>query len=208
MATDDNALTAPVDSSGGPDIPGAVMNIIAPPHEPGDGPPRSVPHWTGWLLVGLGLVTLPWIAGLAEVLPTKSIAAHYDVSWVGFDILLCAMLLRTGWALLRDRRYVEITAAMTSVLLVVDSWFDVITSPTVREFEVALVMAVVVQLPLATFCLWVAGRVEFEQNRRIRIMAETLRRLTRRRDRLADPGPRRWKAQGLATGRKGHSSEG
>lgn len=141
------------------------------------GPPQAVPHWTGWLLLALALFTLPWIAGLAVALPSKSEAAHYDVSWTGFDILLFVVLLRTGWSLLRHRAYVEVTAAMAGTLLVVDSWFDVMSAPTPSEFWTALGMAVLIQLPLAAFCLWIAGRVEFERRRRSDLMISIVRRL-------------------------------
>ena len=119
-------------------------------------PPRNVPHWTGWLLLALGVFTLPWTANLAVYLPDKSEAAHYNASWVGFDLLLCALLIRTGWSLLRRRAYVEVTAAMTAVMLFIDAWFDVLSAPTAKEFAIALVLASCAEVPLAVFCLWVS----------------------------------------------------
>ena len=140
-------------------------------------PPRNVPRWTGWLLLALGVITLPWTANLAVYLPDKSEAAHYNASWVGFDLLLCALLIRTGWSLLRHRAYVEVTAAMTAVMLFIDAWFDVLSAPTAKEFAIALTLALVAELPLAAFCLWVALRAEYERRRREELMSTVARRL-------------------------------
>lgn len=148
-----------------------------------DPPPRAVPHWTGWLLLVLGVFTLPWTANLAVALPDKSEAAHYNVSWVGFDLILCALLFRTGWSLLYHRTYVEVTAAMAGVVLIIDAWFDVMSAPDTADFVRALVLALCVEIPLAVFCLWVAVRVEHERRRRSELMVATVRRLTGRRRR-------------------------
>jgi hypothetical protein len=147
---------------------------------PVEAPPRAVPHWTGWLLLALGVFTLPWAANLAIDLPAKAEAAHYKASWVGFDLLLCALLLRTGWSLLRHRAYVEVTAAMTAVVLVIDAWFDVLSASNSDDFTTALALALCVELPLAAFCLWVAARVEFERRRRAELMSAVVRRLVGR----------------------------
>jgi len=143
----------------------------------GVSPPRNVPHWTGWLLLALGVFTLPWTANLAADLPDKSEAAHYNASWVGFDLLLCALLIRTGWSLLRRRAYVEVTAAMTAVMLFMDAWFDVLSAPTTKEFVVALTLALCVEVPLGVFCLWVSVRAEYERRRREELMSAAVRRL-------------------------------
>lgn len=140
-------------------------------------PPRNVPHWTGWLLLVLGTFTLPWTANLAVYLPDKSEAAHYNASWVGFDLLLCALLIRTGWSLLRHRAYVEVTAAMTAVMLFIDAWFDVLSAPTFDEFVVAAVLAACAELPLAGFCLWISVRAEYERRRREKLMSAMIQRL-------------------------------
>ena len=154
------------DRANGTTVDGAVVT-----------PPRNVPHWTGWLLLALGVFTLPWTANLAIDLPDKSEAAHYNASWVGFDLLLCALLIRTGWSLLRRRAYVEVTAAMTAVMLFIDAWFDVLSAPTAKEFAVALALALCVELPLGFFCLWVSVRAEYERRRREELMSTVVQRL-------------------------------
>lgn len=148
--------------------------------------PKVVPRWCGVLLVVLGLLTLPWIAGLAVVLPSSSRAAHYDVSWAGFDLLLCALLLRTGWSALRRREQSELTAAMAGTLLIVDAWFDVLGAPDTGQFLIALAMAVFVELPLAGLCLWISGRVDAARRRREAALISALwRRMAASRHRSA-----------------------
>ncbi|MBS2963166.1 hypothetical protein KGA66_08925 [Actinocrinis puniceicyclus] len=156
-------------------------------------PAKTVPRWCGVLLLVLGMLTLPWIAGLAVVLPSSARSAHYDVSWAGFDLLLCVMLLRTGWSALRRREQSELTAAMAGTLLIVDAWFDVLSAPDTAQFLVALAMAVFVELPLAALCLWLSGRVDAARRRREAQLAAALwrrvggrGRFSRRRSAQAD----------------------
>jgi hypothetical protein len=139
-------------------------------------PGQVVPRWCAVLLLALGLFTLPWIAGMAVVLPTSARAAHYDLSWAGFDVALCLLLLRTGWSALRDRPSTGLSAAMAGSLLVVDAWFDVMTASTTVDILVAVGMAVCVELPLAVLCLWIAGHVQSELR-----LAGARRRPARRR---------------------------
>lgn len=152
-------------------------------------PTRIVPRWIGVLMIAAGMLLLPWVAGLAFVLPTRHEAAHYDASWIGFDIVLCAMLLRTGWLGQKGREHIELSAAITGTLLLVDAWFDVVTADNEHELMVALVLAIGGEIPLAVFCLWIAGRVEFRRQRRAEAMARLLRqRLVRRtQDDCASP---------------------
>jgi hypothetical protein len=138
-------------------------------------PRPIVPRWAGWLMIAAAGLMLPWVAGLALVLPTRHEAAHYDASWIGFDIALCAMLLRTGWLGQKGREHIELSAAITGTLLLVDAWFDVVTADSRHEFAVALILAVFAEIPLAVFCLWIAGRVEFRRQRRARATAWLLR---------------------------------
>ncbi|MGI8334877.1 hypothetical protein ACRYCC_33405 [Actinomadura scrupuli] len=142
---------------------------------------RVVPRWIGCVIIATGIVMLPWVAGLAVFLPDRHEAADYGTSWVGFDLLLCAVLLRTGWLAWRGREHIELTAAMTGTLLVVDAWFDVMTSSNASEFRTALLLAIFAELPMAAFCLWIAGRVEFRRQERARIMGRLVRRLRHER---------------------------
>jgi hypothetical protein len=144
-------------------------------------PTRVVPRWIGWLVIAAGALMLPWVAGLAFILPTRHEAAHYGFSWIGFDLALCGMLIRTGWLAQKGREHIELSAAMTGTLLLVDAWFDVVTADSHRELAIALVLAFVAELPLAAFCLWIAGRVEFRRQQRAEAMSRLLRQWSARR---------------------------
>ena len=170
------------DSGTSPDG-GSLESELLPPMagELGLSPLEVLPRWTGRLLLVLGFLTLPWIVALAEELPSRAEAAHYDVSWAGFDVMLCALLIRTGWSAMRKREHIELTAGMTGALLVVDAWFDVTSAATRGQFDAALAMALCVELPLAAFCLWIAGRVEFARRKRSERLVALVRRLETRR---------------------------
>jgi hypothetical protein len=144
-------------------------------------PTRVVPRWIGWLVIAMGALMLPWVAGLVFILPTRHEAANYGFSWIGFDLALCGMLIRTGWLAQKGREHIELTAAITGTLLVVDAWFDVVTADSHREFAIALILALGAELPLAAFCLWIAGRVEFRRQRRAEAMSKLIRQWMARR---------------------------
>lgn len=114
-----------------------------------------------FLLMAFGL--LFWVAYLAVKLPTHKVAFHYDIAWVGFDCGLAAALLVTGALVLRRSPHVILPAAGTAALLLADAWFDVVTSRG-EALALAVVLAMLVELPLAALALTVALR--------------TLRRLT------------------------------
>lgn len=113
----------------------------------------------GHLYLLAALVLVPWVAYLAVVLPDRQVAANYDLAWVGFDIGLVVALLVTGVLIVRRSPWVVVTAASTAALLATDAWFDVVTSPHGAARLTALVLALVVELPLAALSLAVAVRV-------------------------------------------------
>ncbi|ETA71127.1 hypothetical protein [Actinospica robiniae] len=155
-------------------------NLHADGYAP-DAPSRPlIPRWCSVLLLALGAVTLPWTAGLAVVLPSSERTAHYDVSWAGFDLMLCALLLYTGWNTLRRREQSELSAAMTGTLLIVDAWFDVLGAPDTDQFLTALAMALLVELPLAGFCFWITKHVDAVRVQRESALSHSLRRVAQR----------------------------
>ena len=103
-------------------------------------------------LIGLGLV--PWAIWLTTVLPSHEVADHWDLAWGGFDLLLAAALLATAVAAWRGSPLLEAAAACTGTLLIVDAWFDLLTSGD-HDLPYAIVLAIVAELPLAAFCLWI-----------------------------------------------------
>jgi hypothetical protein len=186
-ASEDAETTGFPSGSDGPLVP---ENTRVPQPEPRSVLPRGViPRWCGIFLLVLGVLTLPWTAGLAVTLPSSERSAHYDVSWTGFDLMLCALLLRTGWTAMRRREQSELSAAMTGTLLVIDAWFDVLGAPDTTQFLVALAMALCVELPLAGFCFWMAKHVDTARLRRESVLTSAVRRIaSRRRSRFSGEG--------------------
>lgn len=100
------------------------------------------------LVVGSAVVLVPWIAYLAITLPPRYVADNWDVTWVGFDVLLLVMMVATAVLGYLRRQMLVMTAFATGVLLVCDAWFDVVTAHG-NDQTWSVVSAVVIELPLA-----------------------------------------------------------
>lgn len=87
-----------------------------------------VVRWAGPAFALFSLILLPWIAYLAYTLPSRQVSADYDIAWADFDIVLLLALASTGYFALRRSRYLATAAAAAAALLVVDAWFDVMTT--------------------------------------------------------------------------------
>jgi hypothetical protein len=115
-------------------------------------------------------VLIPWTVYLGLSLPSRQLSPHYNIAWVGFDVLLIAALGATGYFALRGSRYLAITAAAASALLIVDAWFDIMTSPR-RQIPEAIILAAFVELPLAAVCAWLSYHTEHLTARGITLFA-------------------------------------
>jgi hypothetical protein len=110
---------------------------------------RARYRWPAYVLMGGGVLLLPWLVLLAVTLPTQTLA------WVGLDAMEAGGLIVTGLLVLRRHPLRAATAAMTATLLLVDAWFDITTS-TGSDLAVAVILAVLAELPLAALCATVA----------------------------------------------------
>jgi hypothetical protein len=122
------------------------------------GPRGRVARWVATVYVGFAVALIPWVIYLALVLPRRNLNEHYDLTWVGFDCLLVAALARTGYLALKRRPLIAVSAAATATLLVVDVWFDVMTAEGAQARGEAVVIAVLVELPLAAVSAAIARR--------------------------------------------------
>ena len=123
-------------------------------------------RWAGPLFVLFALIMVPWTVYIGESLPQRQLSPHYDVSWAGFDLMLLAALAATAVFALRRSRYLSLAATATAVLLVVDAWFDLMTTPS-GQLAQSIVLAVLVELPLAAVCTWLALHTQELTERRI-----------------------------------------
>src|SRR5450432_2299264 len=89
-------------------------------------------HWltrlAGPLFAILSILLIPWIAFIALVLPSRQLSENYDLAWAGFDGMLFIGLASTAYFALRRSRYLSVAATAVGTLLIVDAWFDVLTS--------------------------------------------------------------------------------
>jgi hypothetical protein len=118
------------------------------------------PRWVVPLFAVAALVLVPWVVVLVEALPSAHRAAHWDVAWAGFDVGLALLLLAVALAAWRRSPWLEGAATASATLLVVDAWFDILTSSSSAELVVASVEAALVELPLACVCLLLARDTE------------------------------------------------
>ena len=131
---------------------------------------RPIMRLAGPLFVLLSVLLVPWTVLVALVLPSRQLSANYDVAWAGFDVFLCVGLGATGFFALRRSRWLPVAAAATATLLVVDAWFDVMTTPSGRDLVLAVVLAAFVELPLSALCLSLARRSQLVGDKRLEMV--------------------------------------
>jgi hypothetical protein len=117
-------------------------------------------RWIVLLFALAALVLLPWTIFLVRSLPSTHPAAHWDIAWAGFDVALAFLLLGVAVSAWRRSPWLEGAATAAAALLVIDAWFDILTSSTHLELAVAVGEAVLVELPLAGLCVLLACNAE------------------------------------------------
>jgi hypothetical protein len=116
-----------------------------------------------WLYTAAGIILLPWIVYLANTLPRRQFDRHYRAAWVGFDLFLVVVIIRTAYMAFRVDPRVQFPATATATLLAVDAWFDITTSANRTAFLQAVVLAILIEIPAAVFSIYLAHSV----NRRV-----------------------------------------
>ncbi len=95
------------------------------------------------------VVLLPWIAYLAASLPLAQSGGAWRVAWVGFDVVLAAVLTATAWLGLRRRQVAILGLLVSATMLLTDAWFDVLLSFHTSEQWGAILSALLIELPFA-----------------------------------------------------------
>jgi predicted branched-subunit amino acid permease len=111
-------------------------------------------------VTALVLGATPWVVLLVVALPSTHQSRHWDIAWAGFDVMLAAVLLAVAVTAWRRSTWLESAAAAAATMLFVDAWFDVLTASTRTELVIAIVEAVVIELPLAVLCVVLARDAE------------------------------------------------
>lgn len=152
--------------------------LVAPAAEPENtvltDDARAV-RWAGPIFGLLSVLLLPWTIYLAASLPSRQISPHYDAAWAGFDVMLIGALASTAYFALRRSRYLSTAATSAAALLVVDAWFDVMTTPSSWRLQ-SIVLAAVLELPLAAICMWLSYHTQQLAERRIVLLLRRQRR--------------------------------
>jgi hypothetical protein len=141
---------------------------------------EPAPRWVGVFLGVCAVLFVPYIVVLAFTLPSHARAAHYDAAWVGLDVFELVALAATAWCAWTRSTWIALTSTAAATFLLCDAWFDVVTSQGEHR-SLAILAAVVVELPFAAFCLWIARHAE-RVHERATIML--LRRSARQAERL------------------------
>jgi len=100
-----------------------------------------------------------WIGVLAATLPRYYRAGDWRGAWVGFDIALLMTFAVTGWAAWRRRQILIICLVVLATLLCCDAWFDVVLNARTSGFQVSLLSAIFIELPLAAVAIQGARRL-------------------------------------------------
>ena len=105
------------------------------------------------------VVLAAWIGVLAVTLPRYYRSGGWRGAWVGFDVVLLAAFAATGWAAWRRRQVLIICLVVLATLLCCDAWFDVLLDARTKGFELSLLSALVIELPLAALAASGARRL-------------------------------------------------
>ena len=100
-----------------------------------------------------------WIGVLAATLPRYYRAGDWRGAWVGFDIALLLTFAAAAWAAWRRRQILIICLVVLATLLCCDAWFDVVLDARTSGFEVSLLSAILIELPLAAVAIQGARRL-------------------------------------------------
>jgi hypothetical protein len=117
-------------------------------------------RWVAPLLALGAAVLIPWTLVLAYRLPARHTSHHWDVAWVGFDLVLAGSLAATGLTIARRSAWAPSAAAVAATLLFCDAWFDVVLASGHDGQVEAILEAVLVEIPLAIFLVWLARDCE------------------------------------------------
>src|SRR5262249_46217272 len=122
--------------------------------------PATLRRWIVIVFGVGGVLLLPWTVWLSTSLQPHHVTEHWDLAWSGFDTGLALLFLARAYAAYRRSRWPPPLVATTGTLLVVDAWFDIVLESHYDERRNAILLALLVELPAAAFCYWVAYRSE------------------------------------------------
>jgi hypothetical protein len=125
---------------------------------------RILPRWVVAFFLGGAVVLIPWIVLMFTVPQVVNVPKHWELVWGGFDCFLVLGFGVTAYRLITRSPRGAVTAAMTGTMLLIDAWFDVLTTHRGGQL-VSVLMAVFAEIPCAVICFYVSRRIVslFEQ---------------------------------------------
>lgn len=128
------------------------------------GADRLIPRWAVAFFLGGAVVLIPWIVLMFTVPRAVNVPRHWVLVWGGFDCFLVLGFAVTAFRLITRSPRGAVTSAMTGTMLLIDAWFDVLTTHRGGQV-VSILMAVFAEIPCAMICFYVSRRIVslFEQ---------------------------------------------
>jgi hypothetical protein len=111
------------------------------------------------VIIACCLALAAWIGVLAVTLPRYYRSGGWRGAWVGFDFVLLLAFASTGWAAWRRRQVLIVCLVVLATLLCCDAWFDVVLDARTKGFELSLLSALCIELPLAAAAILGARRL-------------------------------------------------
>jgi hypothetical protein len=124
-------------------------------------------HRIAFFLALCCLFLIPWTVGLSLTLPRSYLVGNWPLAWTGFDIILLMCLGTTAWALWNQRQVAAVASLVTSVLLLCDAWFDIVTAHSGRCLAMSVATAVFAEIPIAVLLGLVSVRLRRANQRAV-----------------------------------------
>jgi hypothetical protein len=139
----------------------AMTKVGSATPEAGEAPPSRIARRRrgriAFVYAAGAVILVGWAAHLGISLPDVNMARHWNVAWVGLDVMIVITLSWTAWRAGHGDRRVVVPAVATATLLIVDAWMDVSTA-TRGDLWQSVVLAACVEVPLAALSLFIARR--------------------------------------------------
>jgi len=147
----------------GDDLPDLPLDQALTPPQRRYVRPASVapaPRWVAPVYLTLTVLLVPWIVYLGFAPPSQLGAGDWRIAWIGFDAMEAVALATTAWLAFQRSTWIDMAATATGVLLIVDAWFDIMTSDAGWPMSQAILAAALLELPLAVLSLWIARNAQ------------------------------------------------
>jgi hypothetical protein len=102
------------------------------------------------------VVETVWVVILGWRLPRHYNAAHWNLAWVGLDLLQVLMLIGVVVAAHRTHHTFALFASSAGALVFADAWFDTTTAH--RGGTIVSALTACLEVPFAVFLWWSAYR--------------------------------------------------